>query len=143
MWGLMLASTVFLLASATGAPYLDPEWRSLVMHVFSSVCHQLPARSPHVGELPIAVCDRCLGIYVGLVLGVATIGWGRMLWARVQNTDRFVVMGSLVPIGIDWIGPMLGFWSNAPISRAGTGLLFGGVMASFVAYRILAGDERA
>lgn len=138
-WGVMLGMTGVVLVIALSTPLLAPEWRALVMHVFAPVCHQIPERSPHLSGVQLAICDRCTGVYVGCVLGVATVGWGRLLWARIREMDQYVLLGSLVPLGIDWIGPLLGLWTNVPFSRAATGLLFGGVAASFTADRILEG----
>lgn len=139
---MMLAATGGLLAGALAPPFLSRPWRTVVMHVFSPVCHQIPARSPFLGTIQIAVCDRCAGIYVGLLAGVATIGLGRLAWSRVETQPRYVLLGSLVPLGVDWIGPVVGLWPNTPLSRAGTGIVFGVVASSFVADRLLRAAER-
>lgn len=138
----MVAAAAVILLGATSPPFLPPAWRAVLMRAFAPVCHQLPGRSLHVDGIPLAVCDRCLGIYVGLLAGVLTIGWGRALWIRVRDADRYVLLGSLVPLALDWVGPVLGLWPNGPLSRAGTGLLFGIVAASFVADRLLSGRRR-
>lgn len=140
----MGAAASVILLGATSPPFLAVEARALVVQAFAPVCHQLPGRSPIVDGVQLAVCDRCLGIYGGVLVGILTLGWGRRLWARLRAVDRVVLLGSLVPIALDWVGPILGLWPNVPLSRAGTGLLFGGVAASFAADRILMGrEERA
>lgn len=138
-WLGLLAATVALVAAALSPPLLSPKWRAAVMHAFAPVCHQIPVRSPFLGGVQLAICDRCAGIYLGLVLGVATVGWGHRLWRRAGRHDRSVLLGSLVPAGVDWIGPILGLWSSVPASRALTGMMFGVVAASFVADRLLWG----
>jgi len=110
-----------------------------MMDVFAPLCHQLPARSPAVDGTQLAVCDRCVGIYAGVLVGVATAGWARELWAWLRTADHLVLLGSLLPLAVDWLGPVLGLWANAPLSRAATGGLFGVVAASFTATRVLAG----
>lgn len=142
VWMGMLAAVGGLLAGALAPPFLSPQWRAVVMHVFSPVCHQLSARSPFWGEIQIAICDRCAGIYVGLVVGVATIGLARLAWARVETQRQYVLLGSLVPLGVDWIGPVVGLWTNTPLSRAATGILFGVIVGSFVADRVLTAAKR-
>jgi uncharacterized membrane protein len=138
----MGAAASVILLGASSPPFLSAGARALVMHAFAPVCHQLPGRSPVLDGVQFAVCDRCLGIYAGVLLGILTLGWGRRLWARLRAVDRVVLLGSLVPIALDWAGPVLGLWPNVPLSRAGTGLLFGGVAASFAADRLLLGLER-
>lgn len=136
-WGGLLATTAFVLAVALSTPLLSPAGRAAVMHLFAPVCHQIPVRSPFVDGVQLALCDRCTGIYLGLVIGVATVGVGHGLWRRAGRYGGYLFLGSLVPMGIDWIGPLLGLWANGPVSRALTGLLFGGIAASFVADRLL------
>jgi uncharacterized membrane protein len=139
----MLAATIAVLVLALVPPLLSPAGRAAVMHLFAPVCHQIPVRSPHLGGVQIAICDRCAGIYVGLVVGVATALGARGLWRRVAPHERYVLLGSLVPIGLDWAGPLLGLWPNGPVSRVATGLLFGVVAASFAADRLLRAVRRA
>jgi uncharacterized membrane protein len=137
IWGGLLAATTFVFVTALSTPLLSPSGRAAVMHLFAPVCHQIPVRSPFLGGVQLAICDRCVGIYLGLVLGVATVGWGHRLWRRAGRHARYLLLGSLVPMGIDWIGPLLGLWANGPVSRALTGGLFGMIAASFVADRLL------
>lgn len=138
VWYGLLVGTSSVLVFALLPPFLPVEIQPVVRQCFGPVCHQLPGRSPHVGGVPIAICDRCTGIYLGLVIGVALTGWGRRgLWATLGVHGRYLLLGSLVPLGLDWIGPILGLWSNGPVSRALTGLLFGGVAASYVTDRLL------
>jgi uncharacterized membrane protein len=139
----MGAAASVILLGASSPPFLPAEGRALVMHAFAPVCHQLPGRSPVLDGVQLAVCDRCLGIYAGVVLGVLTLAGGRRLWARLRGVGRFVLLGSLVPLALDWAGPLLGLWPNGPLSRAATGLLFGAVAASFAADRLLSGLGRA
>lgn len=133
----MLASTVIVFVAAFSSPLLSPEWRAVLMRVFAPVCHQLPDRSPHLAGVQAAICDRCTGIYFGLVVGVASVRAGSVIWRYIKGYGRYVLLGSLVPLGLDWAGPVFGLWSNGPLSRFGTGFLFGIIAASFVAYRLL------
>ena len=137
VWRGLLVVTSAVFGVALSTPLLSPAGRALVMHLFSPVCHQIPVRSPFLDGVQIAICDRCAGIYLGLILGVATVWGGHRLWQRAGRYDRYLLLGSLVPMGIDWIGPLLGLWPNMPTTRALTGLIFGLVAASFVADRLL------
>jgi len=133
----MAAAAAVILLGASSPPFLSAAWRSLMMDVFAPLCHQLPGRSPSLDGTQLAVCDRCFGIYAGVLSGVVTAGWAQGVWGRLRRIDHLVLLGSLLPLVVDWIGPVLGLWSNGPISRAATGLLFGVVAASFTATRIL------
>lgn len=141
-WGVMVVLTGGVLGLALSPPLLSPVGRAAVMSIFDPVCHQIPVRSPFWDGVQVAVCDRCVGIYLGIVLGVASVGWGRRVWRRVRRHVRYVILASLVPLGVDWIGPVLGLWTNIPESRALTGVVFGAVVASFAADRMLRAGAR-
>lgn len=133
----MVAGMALVLGVALLPPFLPETWRAAVMTAFASVCHQMPARSPHVEGVQIAICDRCTGIYIGLLLG-GTVVWGwASTWRGFEEAGRYVLLGALLPLGIDWIGPILGLWANTPVSRALTGFLFGCAAGGFVIDRLL------
>lgn len=137
IWALLLVLTGGTLLLALSPPLLSAKWQAVILHVFSPVCHQIPIRSPHIGGVQLAICDRCVGIYLGLVGGVLTIGWGRALWGAVGQQGHYVLFGSLAVLGIDWLAPLVGLWPNGPVSRATTGLIFGLIAASYVTDRLL------
>ena len=62
-----------LAGAAVMAPYLSAGGYSLaalaIFLFFSPVCHQDPARSFWIFGAPVAVCARCLGIYLGAAVG--------------------------------------------------------------------------
>lgn len=63
-----------LAVAAVSVPYLFTHNFLLVAlalhHAFSLVCHQRPERSFRIFGAPIAVCARCLGIYLGSAIGL-------------------------------------------------------------------------
>lgn len=137
VWLALLAGTSLVFSAAVLTPFFPAEVQAAVRWAFAPACHQLPARSLHLGGAPMAICDRCTGIYLGVVLGVAGTGWGRSGWKALGWYSRYVLLGAAVPLGLDWVGPVVGLWANGPYSRAITGLVFGVVAASFVTDRIL------
>lgn len=137
LWYALLAGTGSLFVLALLPPFLPVEMQSVVRQCFGPVCHQLPSRSPQIGGVPVALCDRCSGIYLGLVVGVSATGWGPHSWRTLGGYGQYLLLGAVVPLGLNWVGPVLGLWSNGPIGRALTGLLFGGVAASYVTDQLL------
>lgn len=69
-----------LALAALSAPLLSghPLAAWAIREFFSRVCHQDPARSFWVWGVPVAVCARCFGIYLGAAVG-AWVGWSRQL----------------------------------------------------------------
>jgi uncharacterized membrane protein len=68
-----LAPLAFAL-TAVAVPYLltrgYPAIAFPLQHAFSLICHQRPERSFYLFGAPIAVCARCLGIYLGAAVGL-------------------------------------------------------------------------
>ena len=125
-----------LLALIMLPPFVAPSWRAVLMQGFSAVCHQLPARSPQVDGIALAVCHRCLGIYSGLALGVLVMpvvpSWAQTIHAYA----RYVLIGALTPLAIDWLVDALDLWTNTPASRILTGSLVGLAAGVLVAYSL-------
>ena len=132
-WGVTFGATLGVVVLALLPPFLGETARGVIMQAFAGVCHQLPARSPQIGGLPLAVCDRCLGIYGGLALGVIGYLPAARWQACVYRHAGLVLGAALVPLAVDWAGPMLGLWTNVPLSRAVTGALFGGAAGYLLA----------
>ncbi|MFO7676795.1 MAG: DUF2085 domain-containing protein [Thermoplasmatota archaeon] len=85
-------------------------------------CHQKVERSFILNENSMPFCARCTAIFVGIVIGL-----GIMLLYTI-NLDRnflVIVVFSLIPIGIDGIMQLFGFWESTNIIRVITGLLVG------------------
>jgi uncharacterized membrane protein len=135
-WLGLIGVGVLLLGGALSPPLLGPEMRAAVRRGFAPVCHQMPGRSPHIGGVVLAVCDRCLGIYTGLLAGTMGAPWGSALW-QGRRTARWVLLGGLSVLAIDWGGPVLGLWASTPLSRGLTGAMFGVLAAHLTATQIL------
>ena len=81
------AAVTILPASLAGAammsPYLAASGYSLaaltIFWFFSPVCHQDPTRSFWIFGAPVAVCARCIGIYLGAAVGAWIPAPRRML----------------------------------------------------------------
>jgi len=166
MWLLWLGSVAgaaLLVGLAVLPPWLPPSARWLLMEAFAPLCHQLPARSPTIDGTHIAVCDRCIGIYAGLLGGVVLAAAlraiaqpvrGRWLdtssltWDQLLSALKYGLAGALIPLALDWIGPFIGAWTpmhgwqNSPVSRVGTGAFLGVVAGLFLVVTIASSVSR-
>ena len=111
------------------------------MKAFSSVCHQLADRSYHIDGTQVAVCHRCLGAYVGLLIGVLLF----LLWGSWPTRLRplTVLMVGALPGVVDWSGDVLGWWVNTPLSRVATGAFFGLLAGTILASAVLGDRKRS
>jgi uncharacterized membrane protein len=70
-WGLV---PLLLTLTVIGVPYLLTHGlpvAAMVLHSgFALVCHQQPERCFWIFGAPVAVCTRCLGIYLGASIGL-------------------------------------------------------------------------
>lgn len=108
--GLALVASVAPLSSA-GWPYAG-----LLRWFWGGVCHQLPERSFHWFGAPLAVCHRCVGLYLGFTLGVAL--WPHLPLGLRQLALRPAWLAACLALpAIDWALP------NSAASRFGSGLV--------------------
>jgi uncharacterized membrane protein len=103
----------------------------VVRGFFSGLCHQNPARSFVIAGVPVAVCTRCLGIYLGLAAGT-------ILELKQATAMRWLAIG-LALNGLDVATEMLAWHGNSPDSRFLLGLTLGfGAGAILSAHRVYA-----
>ena len=132
-----LALTVVGLAVLPAA--LPLPWREALMTAFAPACHQLPARSPHLGGVQLAVCHRCLGVYAGLAVGVVAFLGLRRWDAWLHRHAAGVLGAALAPAAVDWLAPWASVLApalaltNTPLSRSLTGAVLGLALGYFAA----------
>ncbi len=100
---------------------MDLPW-GFVYSAGDRLCHQKAERSFFINDNQMPFCSRCTAIWLGLVIGL-----GFMVFYKIQLNGKFLfaIIISLVPIGVDGIGQLFGFWESTNIIRVITGLLIG------------------
>jgi uncharacterized membrane protein len=143
-WAVLVVSTPVLAARSTGGD-LRMRIASLPYAAGSFICHQRPERSFHAAGLPLPVCARCTGIYLGAAVA-AFVALSRLRAPVRGNAEqsrrwRRILLLSAVPIAVtialEWLGPL-------PVSnmmRAISGAVAGAAVSGFVA-AVLRGDLR-
>ena len=109
------------------APYLrarSSSWQGLVYAVFRPVCHQIPSRSFYRFGAPLAVCARCLGIYLGFLIGVVLYPLVRGFRRLTVPPARVFLLVSL-PIVMDTVGNFLRLWNTPNSVRMIIGIIWG------------------
>jgi uncharacterized membrane protein len=92
--------------------------------VFSSLCHQQPMRSLYIGEVPMAVCSRCFGIYASFFAGLLVLPILPQSWWRSRYII-FLLIGAIILNITDMIAYASGGWANTNSTRLVTGGLIG------------------
>jgi uncharacterized membrane protein len=86
----------------------------LLRLTYAPVCHQMPERSLAAAGLPLPVCTRCTGLYLGGLAGLVAGALRRGRGWRAPH--RVWLLAALAPSGVDFVlghlgGPAL---SNVP-----------------------------
>ena len=86
------------------------------------LCHQKADRSFFINGNEMPFCARCTAIWLGLAIGL-----GFMVFYRIELNEKFIflILLGLVPIGIDGLFQLFGFWESNNVVRLITGLLVG------------------
>ena len=86
------------------------------------LCHQKVERSFLINGNQMPFCSRCTAIWLGL-----SIGLGFMVFYKINLDEKFLILIviGIVPIGIDGVGQLFGFWESTNIIRLITGILIG------------------
>lgn len=126
---LVSALPTALASAGVGAPLLSlagfPLLSFAIWQFFSLVCHQDPARSFWIAGMPVAVCARCLGIYLGAAAGA----WVEASRKTLLRALAIVLAASL----LDFAAEMAGVHGNWPLARFALGAMLGGTMGALVA----------
>jgi uncharacterized membrane protein len=141
----VLAWNVALFAAPRGTPRLAAASTYLVG---SLICHQQPERSFYRNSAQLPVCARCLGLYVGSLVGV--IGWvlvsglevagGIRSRLSVRGWRRALTIGAiptLASLALAWVG----LWDGSNATRAALAVPLGAAIGAAIA-AVAAGDLR-
>ncbi len=74
-----------------------------------AICHRIDGRSFHIGNVPMPLCARCTGIYLGVLLGVALMAVARRGRAGALAPMRVIAVLVLfiAVMGVDGVNSYL------------------------------------
>ena len=127
------------------APWLPVPVAGVVYLLGGRLCHQIAERSFHLDGAQLPVCARCLGVYVGAVVGFTyacgaslTPGSPSRLRDGVASSPgvnprgsrhRDVLLGALALNGVTMILESTGVWAASNAVRATVGAVLGVAVA--------------
>ena len=136
-WSCRALLPLLLVCTAIMVPYLWFHGFALtataLQRLFGLVCHQNPERAFWLFGGSVAVCARCLGIYLGAAVG---------LLFRMSRTLalRLMIVGIAINVA-DLITELAGLHGNWLEIRFIFGFLLGGAAALLISSSIRAGDQ--
>jgi len=114
----------------------------ILRSAYGRVCHQIPERSLWIQGHPMAVCARCLGIYLGYFAGLVIYPLMRKS-LEIELPRRRWLLLALLPLAIDFTGGYLGLFENTIVSRIATGFVAGSAGAVYTATGLIAATRAA
>jgi uncharacterized membrane protein len=111
------------------APFLrsvNSRGQVLFYAIFSPTCHQIDSRCFLFFGFPLAVCARCLGVYLGILLGTLLFSLKMASSPPLPQTRTFVLL--TCPLVLDGLGNLFGIWYSPNLFRLGVGALWGGIL---------------
>jgi uncharacterized membrane protein len=109
------ASALCSWAIAHGA---SMQWRML----FRMMCHGKVERCLELFGVPMPICARCTGIYLGMLAGLFAIWIIPWLRERVMRKVAFI---ALIPLAVDGLSQLTGLRESVNPLRIATGLIAG------------------
>lgn len=113
---LILSAAV--LCSAAIASGASMQWRLL----FRLMCHGRPERSLELFGVPMPICARCTGIYLGLLAGLAAFWLVRFVSEKAFRIASFI---AVTPLAIDGLTQLTGLRESTNELRIATGVVAG------------------
>jgi len=127
-WNWWSVVPLALAGAAIAVPRLmshSPALAIALQSAFSLVCHQHPDRSFFLFGGAVAVCARCLGIYLGATVGLLVRIPRQLAW--------HLLLAAIFISAIDWLTELAGLHGNWMLIRFGLGLALGAAAATLVA----------
>lgn len=131
---LVFISACLGIASVFLAPVLQSRglpFGSWIYALFSPICHQNPSRCFILHGFPLAVCARCLGIYIGFLGGTLAYPL-RNGFTLKSLPSRITFLSVSLPIGLDTAGNFLSLWNSPDWLRLSLGIIWGGLLPFYV-----------
>lgn len=126
VWGVFCA---MILAAPILLSFSCPRIASVLYLSFSTICHQIPDRSFFILGYSFPVCERCSGIYLGLLLG--SLVEARFVH-RSSTARRVWVLAACIPMLADFSLSFSGLWIGTGPVRFATGLWFGWLISALL-----------
>lgn len=139
LWALLLPAAAY----AASGPHGSGASRTFALAIYtfgSAICHQRVERSFHLFGVPLAVCARCTGIYVGAALTAAMFVGAELVSAPCRAEARSAparharvmlllgVLPTVLTLVYEWTTGIM----PSNIIRAAAGVVLGAAVALVV-----------
>jgi uncharacterized membrane protein len=120
---LIAAIPTFILSASALCSYAIAQGASMKWRLaFRVMCHGIERRCFTLFDVPMPICARCVGVYGGLLFGVALFWIVPFLRERVM---RSVAIAAVIPLAIDGLTQLARLRESNNSLRLATGLMAG------------------
>jgi len=96
-----------------------------IYYIGDIMCHQKSDRSIYINGNQMPFCSRCTAIWLGIPIGLFFLIFYSI---ELNNKFLFLIILGIIPLSIDGIGQLFGYWESTNIIRIFTGLITGIVL---------------
>jgi uncharacterized membrane protein len=130
LYSISFISLILWICAIFLAPLLKSSsltWSDFIYSVFSPVCHQISERCFYIIGYPLAVCSRCLGIYMGCLFGM-------ILYPKVHGFSSTHIPKIRIfifftgPLALDTLGNFFSLWNTPSWIRFFIGFIWGVIL---------------
>jgi uncharacterized membrane protein len=120
---LLAAIPTFILGASAFCSYAISQGASMKWRLaFRMMCHGIERRCFTLFDVPMPICARCVGVYAGLLFGVALFWIVPFLRERVM---RSVAIAAVIPLAVDGLTQLARLRESNNSLRLATGLIAG------------------
>lgn len=135
------AIPAFILGAASLCSFAIAQGASMQWRLaFRMMCHGLVHRSLELFGVPMPLCARCVGIYLGVLVGVTLFRLVPFLRERIM---RNVAIAAVLPLAIDGLTQLTGLRESTNDLRLATGSIAGLAFGLWVLSAVQRRDETA
>jgi len=134
IWATTVATSGLILAGIFLVPLIyqtSPAFSVWLSSLYAPFCHQLPDRCYYLHGLPLPVCSRCLGFYIGFFLSSLFYPVFSCRLTGSLTSRPGLLLFLAMPLAIDGLAGLLKIWSSPLPLRTLTGFIFAAVLPFF------------
>jgi uncharacterized membrane protein len=134
LYTVILGGLIFIFVASLGSGVWDrplnySDWQ---YKAFRGVCHQMPERSFHIHDTPMAVNTRCFGIFSGL-LGAWLLIPVLVFAVNLKKWPGILLSVAVAVQVIDYAASQLSVWNSSNFSRFFLGIFLGVTLVCMLA----------
>lgn len=102
-----------------------------VFALYSPICHQQPERSYRFQEKQVAVCSRCLGVYIGFLISALFYPVIKKKWKEIISKHYYIIIYLALPMIVDVLAGWIKIWESPLFLKTASGFIWSAILPFF------------